>query len=459
MAVFPLRMRSTLTLLLFCAALSGLPAEAPPVEGTMPEDYLPSLRPLLKEAVEKAPSAIMADISLAQAHASTYLQSAPLWPSVSGSIYYQVTNQSETNSTTNTTQGLYYSVSLSQPIFQWGAYKNAAAIGHLGELIAQRNFGEAYRLVAMQIREQYVILVQKKIVLRNDQFVLKIAQDNMTAQKARFDAGASSSADLDSVRLALEQAQLEADRAQEDYLYTKQLLIRLAGVQTLDDNAVVLELPHPTFDANKADAILTGFVGGGVESTFQSQVYNLYAQQGDLNYKIAKVRLLPKLGANAVFSYENYSAPTGNGVHQYGIQTESYNVAATWQIFDGFATTGAKKSALASKRIYERELKTYVDASIDQITNQRHGLGFSYRAMQLAEVHTALMEAQVKRLTQDQTLGYSSQSAIDSSTLLLYQNQFQQALSRSDFYDRWTEFISLAGLDPALENLPARHGH
>ena len=144
-------------------------------------------------------------------------------------------------------------------------------------------------------------------------------------------------------------------------------------------------------------------------------------------------------------------------MNQVGLQTETYGVGATWSIFDGFATRGAKISALATKRQYERLRQNYVDQTVDQITDLRKQVGFSSRAMAIAELHHSLVEAEVRRLSDDKNLGYASEATIDTGRVTLYAWEFNMAYARSDYFSRWTEFVSLAGLDPALANLPSRY--
>jgi outer membrane protein TolC len=455
--LFILRMRPLLTLSLALLAVGALRAEAPALDGTMPEDQLPGLAPLLKEAVDRSPTTIMSSISLAAAEANVYLNEAALWPTVSGYAQEQESIESETGTKASRSSALLYGASLSQPLFQWGAYKNQAMIGKLGRTVAERNFAETYRTLAVAIREQYFALIGKKILLRNSQFNLKLSKESQAAQQARFEAGATSQAELTNFRMTTEQAQLDLDRAQEDYNYSKQVFLRLVGIDSLDEDTIPLELPHPEVNAPKADAVLTGFVGGGIESTFQNDVFRMYVQEQDLSYRIARVRLLPKFSANAAFNVSNNVQPSAGGVTQYKVESETYNVAANWTIFDGFATRGSKLAALANKRLYERQRQNYVDSTVDQISNMRHQLGFSARSLSLVEVRTALLGAQVKRLNQDVGLGYASEASRDAGILDLYATEYQQAFARTDFWSRWTEFVSLAGDDPALANISARY--
>jgi Outer membrane efflux protein len=176
-----------------------------------------------------------------------------------------------------------------------------------------------------------------------------------------------------------------------------------------------------------------------------------------LSYSIAKVRLLPRVNALASYSYSNYTAASARAVNQYGLQSEAVSLGATWTIFDGFATKGNKLSALASRRQYEVARQVYIDTTVDTITYMRHQVGYSQRAMAFAEVHNALVGAQVKQLDDEKALGYASQATIDTGILNYYGTQYVEASARSDYLGRWTEFISLAGIDPAISNISQRY--
>jgi hypothetical protein len=79
--------------------------------------------------------------------------------------------------------------------------------------------------------------------------------------------------------------------------------------------------------------------------------------------------------------------------------------------------------------------------------------------MGLAEVHDALLAAQVKRFRDDQQLGYASKAVIDSSILTLNATELLMANARADYLSHWTDFVSLAGIDPALSNISSRYVH
>ncbi len=385
---------------LLSIATVSLLAEAPSLDGTLPEDYVPGLSPLLKTAVEHSPSTILANLTVAEQEGNRYVAAQALWPQVSGNINYtaQIESISGQGGGNSDERGIFYNFGVNQPIFQWGAYKNNAAIGTLGVKIAQRQYAEAYRLLATQIREQYMNLVVKKVLLRNSRFSQKLSEEALATQQAKFEAGSVSEAELQGFKIATEQAQLYTDRMAEDFAYSKKTLTRLVGIDSLDDDSIPLEIGQPKYSAKIADAVLAGFVSDGVESTFQGEVYQMYARQQDLNYSIQKVRLLPKLNATASVNLIDQSNTAAGHVYQQALQQEAFQIAANWTIFDGFMTRGLKMQARATKRYYERSRQTYIDSTIDSITYMRHQLGFSARALSLNEVHHALIGAEVKRV-------------------------------------------------------------
>jgi hypothetical protein len=89
----------------------------------------------------------------------------------------------------------------------------------------------------------------------------------------------------------------------------------------------------------------------------------------------------------------------------------------------------------------------------------RHQIDFAARSMAFLELHNTLIAAEVKRFNDDQKLGYGSQATIDAGTQNLYATEYDMVYARSDYLNQWTGFISLTGLDPALDNISPRYVH
>src|ERR1700689_2301241 len=100
-------MRLFAILSLVLVGATTLRSEAPPIEGTLPEDYLPALKPLLKAAVERSPATITATIAVALADAGRIGADAPLSPQLGLSSNYAV-NRPSSSTAANTQDGFFY---------------------------------------------------------------------------------------------------------------------------------------------------------------------------------------------------------------------------------------------------------------------------------------------------------------------------------------------------------------
>src|SRR5882724_5798413 len=58
------------------------------VAGTLPEDYLPALKPIIQNAVKQSPQMLLQSIYLAQSAANRYAADSVFWPSLTASAGY-----------------------------------------------------------------------------------------------------------------------------------------------------------------------------------------------------------------------------------------------------------------------------------------------------------------------------------------------------------------------------------
>ena len=92
------RMRLPILLSLALVLAEPLWAEAPSIAGTLPEDLVPQLKPLLKASVERSPNTISAAIAVAEQEASKLGARAILLPSLNLNSSYQSTRETESGS-------------------------------------------------------------------------------------------------------------------------------------------------------------------------------------------------------------------------------------------------------------------------------------------------------------------------------------------------------------------------
>jgi outer membrane protein TolC len=427
--------------------------------GTLPEDYLPELKPILQAALKQSPQVIAKEIEIAQSEARAMAVDAQRLPSLGGHLdyAYNQTAISGNSGTQTRDSGVFYGLALNQPLFHWGALANQSAAARIEVSIAEKNFAETYRLVAVNLRQQYLTLIAKNAVLRQARFAL--AQSATDLQRAKDDRGLGNVSPATSAaqQLSFDEASLGVERVEAEFAGLQRGFARLAGIDQIAEDAIPLEIGAPHYSAATVTELLAGLVRDGAKSTFEAQVRELQMHEADLNYKIASVRLRPNINAGASLNQENTTNATTTSVLQQGVARQTATVTMQWSIFDGYATQAAKRDALASKRLHERELKTAVQGTLDQAQTLQRQIGIDARAMELTETHRKLAEDQLAKAKEGAALGDLRRSAIAGATNLLYYHEANNTAARATFLAHWAELVSLVGTDPVLNNLPANY--
>jgi len=426
----------------------------------MPEDLLPELKAILQRALERSPDQIRRGIEIEQAEARTYFSRGAMLPNVGGLVRYSANSAataSGSSSATSTSSGFFGYMDLNQPVYQWGALKAQTDIDRISVKIAGREYADAARLLATAVRAKYLELIAKKAALRSAQYQLDLAARGLAREEERLKAGALTQGEMINLRMSFEEARLGLDRLTAEFGFLKRMLLRLAGLDELPDEAIPLEIPRPATPADQGDRLLQTFAQGGAAETYRAQIFALNIKQSDLNYSIQKTRLYPKFSLNAGRSLMNSTQADFNQVRQEAIVQNYYGIVANWTIFDGLATRGAKLEALARKRVFERQLKMYVDSSNDLAQNLRQQVGFSARALEFVETRLVWAKTGLAGANENLVRKVASQDDVDRATGSLRAAEAAAMAARADYLNRWTEFVSHVGADPAMNNLPPRY--
>ena len=446
-------------------ALAASASAAVPVQGpmpaAMPEDLLPDLKRLLDVGLRQAPSMLSANLDLASAEGQRIVNRAVLFPTLSanGQYAYTETAVSSNTDSRSKTNGPLYGLNFYQPLFQWGTLKAQADIGKLQLRISEKSYVEAYRLLALSIRTQYLTLIEKKITLRNQRFAVRVAESTLSVQEARLRDGRISAGDITGFRLSVDEARIFADKALEDYDSTRHTLARIVGLSDIPDDSIPVEVPKPTFAPETIGSYFEEMKRVGAENSVMLSTFEDQIKSSELNYKIAKYRLFPKFNIVASFGQSNQTQvdtvtkqPTLTA-----ITTTQVGVGGNWTIFDGLATRGAKMSALAARRLAELKLKQYKESVDDTARQLERQIGFSGRLMDLTQVRKELTAAAIEKVGNDVRSGVSSQNTLDIVTQNANTADLTAMDARSEFLIKWSTYVSVLGVDPILKTLPSRN--
>lgn len=452
--------RSIATVFLLVAAVGGGRAQAPAVEPVpLPEEVFPGLRTLIEQAVAQSPAMLEANLSVARAGAGHTVARAGLLPRLGASGSYQISEVSrdDASGADNRSDGLFYNVNFNQPLFHWGALRAQNAIARLDVLLSKQNMAEAYRVLVGSLREQFLGAVLQKMALRNQEFDLQIYRRNLSALEERVAQGTAGSAELVAPRMALQEAEIRLERAQAALERSLRLAAQLAGVKEIALDDLPGEVPtFPRFNKDEAGPVWA-YATGTLEASPVAQGYLTRIRQDELRYRIARTRLLPKLDLTAGYGVMNITDVGGANITQTAATTISYGVGINWALFDGLASRGEKRQALLARRLNERALQTHLERTRIQLDALRKEIELSARQMALAEQRLDMARGSYGIVQEDIALGITPPNAADGARQGVNNAELQAAQARFDYLSRWSEYLSTAGADPAMDLVPVRY--
>lgn len=431
------------------------PAKGLPI--TLPEESLPELKMLLESAMQASPQMISSRLGVETSEANYISSRAARLPSLGASGSYTSSRSGVEDSLQPPTvsDGFYYSASIYQPVFHWGAIKRQTEISNLEISFQALNVAEGYRLLAVAIRRQYLGLIYQQMALRNARFASELADEYLNLQLSKLEAGTLPAGAIVTPKIGALEAKLVVDQAEEAQRFAARTLARLCGVEAIDYENLPEAVPVQTFsDSVRADYIAELASTTDLENTPGALISQLRIEQDKLRYKIVRANLLPKLGLSGSYGIGNNTSVVGDIVVQAATETLSYGLTISWTIFDGLSTRGQKLSALATRRMNEQALRTYLDQTQDRLDNLEKQIGHAARATELAQMRYDLAREAV-RLTKDNfDAGVASRNAVSGVTNNAFVAELALSAARQNELMLWTDYISTAGLDPVMDQFP-----
>lgn len=450
--------RAVFTLLLPIALASGR-AQIGEIAGTMPEDYLPGLRTILSTAMQRSPQMLAADFERTVQEAKILVVDSARLPNLRGVSEYASNQTAVTsnNGSTSRANGFFYRFEAGQAIYHWGALKNQSEAARINLLVAEKSYALVYRELAVVLRKSYLALITEKAKLRQGREALRLLREDLVSAADKKDRGLISSAALEGERLRERELALELGRGEDELAANRRRFARIAGLAELTEDAIPNEIPVPVYSAPLATALSAAVLRDGAKSTLEFEIYDLKVREAILRHQIEKTRLLPKVNAGASFSLENSTDVNGATVNQQAFQRKAISVSAQWNIFDGYATRGVVREALATQRHLEKKRTSEAEEVLQNVQMLERNLGRDAEALEIVEIRRGLAVEAKKRIAEEAALGNLPKGDVDRAQVGIFQADAATCASRATFLGHWCEFVSLAGRDPVLNNVPVRH--
>jgi outer membrane protein TolC len=282
-------------------------------------------------------------------------------------------------------------------------------------------------------------------------------RDDVDVAAAKMDLGTLTAADLEGERLRLREYTLEFGRAEADYAANRRRFARLAGLADLPDQRVPNEIPRPAHSETRLTVMAATLLRENAATTLEYEIYDLRIQEAILRQKIENTRLLPKFGANANYSLENNTNVNGNIAEQRAVTRQSVGIGGSWNIFDSFATRGARREALASRRLLEYKKTTEIEHMIQNAQILERTLRIDAEQLDLSDTRRALAVEAHRQISDEVTYGNLPKVDVHRAQIAIRLAETQDLTTRAMYLGHWSEFVAIAGDDSVLKNLPVRY--
>lgn len=436
-------------------------ADVADVTGTLPEDFLPELKLILDSALRRSPQLVAADFERTVQEARIYGADSARLPSLRGNSEYASNQTAVTgsNSSQSRASGFFYRFEAGQAVFHWGALRNQSLAARLNLLASRKSYAIAARELGVVIRKAYLALVVERARLQQGRQALAVLRADLEVLNEKKQSGSVSAAVFEGERLRAREVTAELERGEAEFAANRRRLARLAGLPggDLPEEKVAAGIPRPDFSEARVTAMAAAVQRDGAKSTLEYEVHDLKVREASLRYAIERTRQLPKLNLGAGYSLENSTDVVGSTVNQQAFRRQNINLNVQWNIFDGFATRGAVREALASKRFHERNLALKVEETIQDVQLLEHSLKLDAEAIELAEIRRGMAVQARGRIAEEVELGKLRRSEIERARVGELQADAKSLEARAQYFGRWSEFVAVAGSDPLIRPLSVAH--
>ncbi len=429
-------------------------------DAVLPERVFPELEAILKQAVQQSPRMLSRALDLEIAENSRIQARAALLPSAGASFslnksrdkqeyVYSPTISSLASYNVTTTP---YAISVSQPLYHWGALRNAAHIGEIQASIAKGQYRDGYRLFAQTLRADYMRLIVQKLAVKRAAFYLEFSKNQLVLEEARLVKKVISEAQIFMVRLAAEQAQIASERAQFDFDLAKASFARLSGTAMLEDAAIPDALPVINYNAGAFDLLLAGFLIQKDLPTAEALTARKQLEIENLNYAIYKTRLWPKANANIGVSQSVQRNLYGT-IDSYSVTSLYAGISISWSIFDGFYSGALVRSSLARRRQMAADYAVLTAQLAQQAQTQVKQLNFSARTMSISDRAAVSGLGRLKSQQDEFARGSVSEADVSLAQIALFDAQINASNGRMEYLGRVGDFLGTVVEDPVVANV------
>jgi outer membrane protein TolC len=423
---------------------------------TTPEQLFPQLDGILKQAVAQSPGMISRAIDLEMAEDARISARAGILPSIGGyySYYEAQDDRADLNGRFSVTK-VAYNFSLNQPLYHWGERRNNARMGEIRQSISQGQYRDGYRKLAQEVRSQYFRLIISKVRAQKAVFYAEFTARQLQQGELRLAKKVVSEAQMFSIRMENERAQISVERTNFDFENDKITFSRLTGLPLLRDDEIPASIPAAATQDQAVQQVLSGFLAQKDPPSTEAETFRKSLEIEQLNLANTKTRLRPKFNAVIGISQDEQSYSV-NVAQKYQVNSYYGGISLNWSIFDGFSTGAAVRSSLNRVRQMQQDYRSLTERLAQQAQTQARLAGFYARYASINDRYLISGEGNLRSKKEEFARGVISEEDVSGAQLGLFDSQINAYSSRADYYNQLCEFLGTVMEDPVLGNLAAK---
>jgi len=423
----------------------------------LPEEVFPELKDILRQALAQSPRMITRNFELIEATHELGATRARQYPraGVFGMYFYQRDDRVD-RPEPSLGEKFYYDVRVTQPVFHWGALRDETERARIQAKIEEADYLEAYRLLALSVRRQYLGLIVRKAVRVRAQAAYDRQVRRVEMQKVRVASGEAPSSVLQPEELVLRERQVDLERATYDFENALRTFRRTTGVSDFGAERVPGEIPK--IEVGGEEAVLDlrrNFVEkGDLQEAFRLRKALFSLQREQLREKITRRDLWPKFDFQAGLT-QNEISYTENIGDRVGVTSLFAGLRVTWNIFDSRATRERMLASRARQRRLEQEIRNLEQELRDEALAAADELRIFGMAMRNADQRLVMQVSGRKMAEENFNRGLATEEHVAAAAYSEQVARVNAFIGRSSYLEGVANFLSAVNADPiVLEVMP-----
>lgn len=433
------------SLLIVCVLGTSAFAEVTFV-GKMPEDLMPEMREIIDSALTSSEGVWDRDLAETAAEGRRIASRSAILPSFRTNVSFRK-EQDEDSVISSYEDRVVYNVTLSQPLYHWGARRAEMKVGKLQYESEILSTEQAMERILNSVRRSYMSLVVAKRTLARSRASLEDAQEKLAYQQELVESELAGKATLLPLEIDVDRKQIGLLRELSSWEFKLDELSLLSGID-VDRIEVLIVDDIPKFEPLPEDELagLGDYFADAAEADEDLKKRDLGIEIQKQRLKIQEQALKPKIDAQIGLSS---NALDLNGTRRE--QSYSYfGLSVGWNIFDGFRKRGNTLEALSNLNLQERSKNAFERSLMRKYQRLAKALEIEGRSLALQETYVRTREGSVEWARLGVEEGRSSARELDDLERAQESLQIETLGVRVNYLMALSELASELGLDSRL---------